>query len=137
MDLKRYQWVGLLAGVPLFSGAWLSAFYNTPWWGLLGVLFLLAGVSAANRVERRSTLTEHATRGFVAGILAGLVARLLGWVAVVLAGGTEVVSSTSFQDTFRIILSGNWWPSIVLVLLCGVLGAAVASFEPEAKRRKA
>lgn len=133
MELRRYQWVGLLAGVPFFSGAWLSAFYNSPMWGVLGVLFLFAGVHAANRVERKSTLIEHATRGFVAGVLAGIVARLLGYVAAALAGGTQVVSSTAFQDMFRIILAGNWWPSIVMVLLCGVVGAAIASLEPEAK----
>ncbi len=133
MEVQRYQWVGLLAGVPLFSGAWLSAFYNTPWWGVLGVLLMLGGLYMANHVERRSTLTEHATRGFLAGILAGAVARILGWLAAALTGGTNVVSSTVFQDTFRIVLAGNWWPTLVLILLSGVLGAAIASLEPEAK----
>lgn len=56
MELKRYQWVGLLVGVPSFSGAWLSAFYNTPWWGVLGILLAMGGVYVANHVERRSDL---------------------------------------------------------------------------------
>lgn len=139
MDLKRYQWVGLLAGVPLFSGAWLSAFYNTPWWGVLGILLAMGGVYVANHVERRSDLSMHAQRGLVAGLLAGLVARLLGYIALAVDGITRTVDFNGFGDVFRVALAGNWLATLLFVVVCGIVGAGVASLEPEAKtirRRK-
>ncbi len=139
MDLKRYQWVGLLAGVPLFSGAWLTAFYDTPWWGVLGILVAMGGVYVANHVERRSDLSMHAQRGLVAGLLAGLVARLLGYISTALAGISSNADFNGFGDTLRVALAGNWLATLLFVVVCGVVGAGVASLEPEAKsarRRK-
>ncbi len=136
MEVQRYQWVGLLAGVPLFSGAWLSAFYNTPWWGVLGLLLSVGGVYVGNMIMRRDDIETYAKRGFIAGALATIVARLLGWVASVMAGNQVIAGFGSLADMFRVVLAGDWWGSFLLVVLMGVIGAAVASLEPTAKGRK-
>lgn len=133
MELKRYQWVGLLAGVPLFSGAWLSAFYHTPWWGVFGAVFTAWGLYVANQVERRADNATQAQRGLVAGILAGVVARFLGYVAVMMSGMTATVAWKDLRDFFRVVLAGDWLATLLLIVAIGVLGALVAMLERDAK----
>lgn len=132
MVLKRYQWVGLLAGVPLFSGAWLSAVYNNAWWGIIGALIAVLGMFIANHVERRSDLVVHLRRGLLAGLLAGVVARLLGYLAWVWAGLSATTNFHQLNDVFRVVLAGDWWASVFFVLGCGFVGAAINSLEREA-----
>lgn len=133
MELKRYQWVGLLAGVPLFSGAWLSAFYQTPWWGVFGVIFAAWGLYVANQVERRADNQTQAKRGLVAGILAAVVARFLGYVAVMMSGVTATVAWKDVRDVFRVVLAGDWLATLLLIVVVGALGALVAVLERDAK----
>ena len=136
MELQRYQWVGLLAGVPLFSGAWLSAYYNTPWWGVLGLLITAAGIFISNLVERKAELNTHVMRGLIAGLLAMLVARALGYVAMMLSGAEGFVKFASLGDMFRAVLAGDWLATFWLLLLGALLGAALVTLEPTAKTRK-
>ena len=136
MELKRYQWVGLLAGFPLFSGAWLSAFYDNYVPGLIGVALTGGALFMAVRLEKRSDLQEHIARGLVAGLLAGITARILGLVAAVSAGATEAINFGSLGDLYRVILAGDVLASLLLVLVIGSLGITVAALEPEAKGRR-
>ena len=134
MELKRYQWVGLLAGVPLFSGAWLSAFYHTLWWGVFGAIFAAWGLYVANQVERRSTNEVQAKRGVVAGLLAGVMARFLGYLAAVIGGVTTTVAWQDVRDIFRIVLAGDWIATVSLIVVVAALGALMAVLEPDAKK---
>jgi hypothetical protein len=104
--MKRYQWVGLLAGVPLFSGSWLSAVYNNAWWGVVGALMAAAGCYVANHVERKSDAARHFLRGFTAGLLAGVVARLLGYTAWQWAGVSATAAASS-RNLFRVVIAGG------------------------------
>ncbi len=136
MEIKRYQWVGLLAGVPLFSGAWLSAFYHSPWWGIAGAAVAAWGLYVANQVERRGDNVVQARRGIVAGLLAGAMARLLGYVAMSISGVTALVGLQDIRDVFRIVLAGDWLASLSLIILVGGLGLLMAVLEPDAKVSK-
>ena len=133
MEPKRYQWVGLLAGVPLFSGAWLTAYFNNPWWGVAGLLIACWGLYVANIVERRVSNQGQAVRGLFAGLLAALTARGLGAVATAMAGGSQAVQWNHINDFFRVVLAGNWWATALLVLLLALLGMALSMVEPDAK----
>lgn len=133
MELKRYQWVGLLAGFPLFSGAWLSAFYNTSWPGVIGLLLTVVALFIAVRVERRESRQQHFIYGATAGLLAGLATRLLGLVALWMAGGQKMVQFAANDDLFRVILAGDWTASLLLVAALAVLGGLIALIEPEAE----
>ncbi|PID31102.1 hypothetical protein CSA80_03135 [Candidatus Saccharibacteria bacterium] len=136
MQLKRYQWVGLLAGVPLFSGAWLSAFYNNAWWGVFGIVITVGGLSAITRFERRADNATQAKRGLAAGALAAVVARVLGAVAAGWAGVSETVSLGGLDDTFRVVLAGDFWATALLVAVTALVGAAAATAEQDAKGGK-
>jgi len=133
MEPKRYQWVGLLAGVPLFSGAWLSAFYNSPWWGVAGLAVTAWGLYVANQVERRADNQTQAVRGVVAGLLAGVMARVLGYVSMLIAGVTTAVPWDNVGDILRVVLAGDWMASVILLVITGLLGTIMAVLEPDAQ----
>ncbi len=134
MNIKRYQWVGLLAGVPLFSGAWLSALYHTPWWGIGGVIFTAWGLYVANQVERRADNQTQARRGIVAGLLAGVVARGLGYFVALASGLSATLAWQDVRDLFRIVIAGDLLASLTLIALVGGLGVLMAVLEPDAKK---
>ncbi|MBP7760401.1 hypothetical protein KA093_01250 [Candidatus Saccharibacteria bacterium] len=134
MEIRRYQWVGLLAGVPLFSGAWLSALYQTSWWGVFGLIFTAWGLYVANQVERRADNTTQAKRGIVAGLLAGVVARAIGYIAALMGGVSMTVAWQDARDVFRIVLAGDWVASLSLILVVGGLGVLMAVLEPDAAK---
>ena len=132
MEIRRYQWVGLLAGVPLFSGAWLSAFYNTPWWGVFGLIVTAWGLYVANQVERRTTNQKQAERGIVAGLLAALSARLLGYIATLITGMSGAVSWNQVSDMFRVVLAGDWVAVLMFAFVMAGIGLIMAVLEPDA-----
>lgn len=136
MELQRYQWVGLLAGVPLFSGAWLSAYYHTPWWGVLGLVLAAAGIYLGNKVEDRSDVATYAQRGAIAGVLAAVVARVLGWFSAMASGNSDLVQFSELRHFSRVVVFGDFWATVLLVLVVAVVGAAVASLEPTAKGKR-
>ena len=136
MEFSRYHWVGALSGVPLFSGAWLSAYYNNVWPGIIGLVIAGVGIFVANRVERRSDVMTDMQRGAIAGVLAAVVARVLGWFASMFAGVSQGVSFDSFGDLWRVVLGGGWAATFVLLVAAAIVGAAIAALEPEAKGEK-
>ncbi len=136
MEPRRYQWVGLLAGVPLFSGAWLSAYYHTPWWGVLGLVVSVAGIYLGNRVEQRDDLTTYLQRGAIAGALAALVARVLGGIATLLSDNTDIAQFSELRHFSRVVLSGDLVATLLLIVIVAALGAGVCALEPTAHRKK-
>lgn len=139
MKVSRYQWVGLLAGFPLFSGSWLAAYYNNEWVGVLGVLAMGIALWVAVKVERRSSAVEHMKRGAVAGLLAGLFARAIGVIVAMLSDDWDLTSRyanySSINDMFRTVLNGGVFASLVLVVACCVLGLMVSWFEPAVEQK--
>lgn len=136
MGLKRYQLVGLLAGFPLFSGAWLSAFCGSALPGAVGLLMTVAALFVAVRVEPRGERKQHVIYGASAGLFAGFVARLLGAVVGWTTYGDQLVQFASTNDVFRVVLAGDWVASLVLMAGLAVLGALVALAEPDAKQTR-
>ncbi len=138
MQLHRYQWAGLYAGLLLFSGAWLTAYYNNWMVSLLTMLAFGAVLYAAVRVERRSNIPDHIKYGATAGLLAGLVARLLGFFAnrwVLGATTTAPTRSYGFvNDYFANLLNGGLVGTLSAIVMSVVLGACVAFFEPERRQ---
>lgn len=134
MKVYRYQWVGLLAGLPLFSGAWLAAYYNNEWWGVLGLLVASSALWVAVKVERRSTATNHMIRGLRAGLLAGVSARAAGVLALALSDysvAAEGLHKYGFpNDMFRSVLNGRVASTMVLIVVMGVVGVMASWFEP-------
>lgn len=134
MKVSRYQWMGLLAGFPLFSGAWLAAYYNNEWFGVLGAVVMFLGLWVAVKVERRSLATVHMQRGLVAGILAGVEARILGILATLLYDkwglDQAYTNYSSTNDMFRAVLNGGVIATIILVAVCGLFGVMASWFEP-------
>lgn len=135
MQLRRYQWAGLYAGLLLFSGAWLTAYYNNWLVSLLTMVVFGAALYAAVRVERRALIPQHIQYGVTAGLLAGLVARLLGFIATRwVLGSATVTPSRNYgliNDFFANLLNGKLGGTLFALVMCMVLGACVAFFEPE------
>jgi hypothetical protein len=139
MKLRRYQWVGLLAGFPLFSGAWAAAYFNNQLWMIFGSIVAIASFYVAVRVERRSDAIDHLIQGGVAALLAANVARMLGVLSydlidkseagAVLSNGTNVLP----QDVSRIIIGGTLRETALYVVLFAALGVLVSLFEPQAR----
>lgn len=136
MEIQRHHWVGLAAGVPLFSGAWLAAIYNNGWWGILGLLITGFGVYMANHVEVRRDRMTHVLRGIVSGGLAALVARILGAISMSMMHNSHSINFTNFGDTLRVILAGNWYASLLLIVLGAIVGGIITAFESEAEGEK-
>jgi hypothetical protein len=110
----------------------LSAFYNTPWWGVFGLIVTAWGLYLANQVERRTTNQKQAERGIVAGLLAALSARLLGYIATLITGMAGTVSWNEIGDMFRAVLAGNWLAVLMLAFVMAGIGLIMAVLEPDA-----
>ena len=136
MQLKRHQWVGLLAGLLLFSGSWLVAYTDNTFWALLTVIMVGGVLWSAVRLEGRSTVKQHFIHGVTAGLLSVLVARVLGLVATGWAfgkwGGVKPIAAyADVSDTFRGILNGGVWSTITVLVFGAAFGGLVALLEPE------
>jgi hypothetical protein len=138
MQLRRYQWAGLYAGLILFSGSWLTAYFNN--WLVSFVTMLLFGAAlyAAVRVERRALIPDHIKYGATAGLLAGLVARLVGFIATRWAFGSPMIQPNAnyglISGFFANTLNGGLTGTVIMVLMSTILGASVAFFEPEEQK---
>jgi hypothetical protein len=134
MELSRCHWVGLFSGIPLFSGAWLSAYYNNIWPGLIGLVVAGIGIFIAVRVESREDRLIHIKRGVIAGLLAAIIARLLGAISSWMVGLKQGTSPLeSLADMWRVTLNGTLAATITFVVLIALLGLAISLLEPEAK----
>ena len=131
---SKYQRVGVLAGLLMFFGSWLSAFYNHWAWALVTVAVALAAFWIALENESTEDLGPRAIRGFVVGALAATVARILGMVTMAWAFDSWSTPVTekydSFSDLFRVLINGNLTESIVAIVGVGLVGTFIAYAMP-------
>ena len=131
---SNYQRVGALAGLLMFFGAWLSAFYNHWGWVLATVVGVLAAIWMALENESSEDLGERAKKGFIVGALAALVARVLGLLAIVWAFDSWSTPVTqkydSLSDLFRVLLNGSLLVSVLAIIGVGLVGAFIAYAMP-------
>ncbi len=125
-----YQRVGALAGLLLFCGAWLTGFYNNWIWALLTIVGVVAALWFALDDTSEEEANTRVVRGFATGLIIGVVARVLGMVAMVWAfdswTGASNAKYSVFADYFKVLLNGGFWLSLLAVLLTAVAGAFVA-----------
>jgi hypothetical protein len=122
--------VGALAGLLLVVGAWLSGYYQHWLWPVLtiGLVLVTYWVALGGLVDNETN--TRVSRGFMVGVVSGVVARILGMLAMVWAfdsWSTPVKESyDSLSDLFRVLFNGNVWASILAIAFLGVVGAFVA-----------
>jgi hypothetical protein len=127
---STYQRVGALAGLLLVVGAWLSGYYQHWLWPVLtiGLVLVTYWVALGGLVDNETN--TRVSRGFMVGVVSGVVARILGMLAMVWAfdsWSTPVKESyDSLSDLFRVLFNGNVWASILAIAFLGVVGAFVA-----------
>jgi hypothetical protein len=131
---SNYQRVGALAGLLMFFGAWLSAYYNHWGWAFATVVAVLAAIWMALENEPSEDLGQRAIKGFVTGALAAVVARVLGMLTMVWAFDSWSSSVTkeydSISDLFRVLLNGDFVSSLLAILGVGLVGAFIAYSMP-------
>lgn len=131
---SNYQRVGALAGLLMFFGSWLSAYYNHWGWAFATVAAVLVALWMALENESSDDLGARALKGFVAGALAAVVARILGLLAMVWAYDSWSTPVTqkydSISDLFRVLINGNLVASIIAVVGVGLAGAFIAYAMP-------
>jgi len=131
---SNYQRVGALAGLLMFLGAWLSAFYGHWGWALATVVAVLTAFWFALENEPSEDLGDRAKKGFIIGVVATVVARILGMIAMVWAFDSWSTPVTekydSISDLFRVILNGSFTASLLAIIGVGVVGAFIAYAMP-------
>jgi hypothetical protein len=124
------QRVGALAGFLLFVGSWLSAYYGQWFWAAGTALVVVAALWLALDDQSESDTNDRVIKGLVSGLIAGVVSRALGALAMVWATGNwlnDVSSSYSvFNDFLRVVLNGSVVNSLIMVALSGLAGAFIA-----------
>jgi len=114
----------------MFFGAWLSGFYNHWGWVLATVVAVLAAFWMALDNESSEDLGDRAKKGFIVGVVAAVVARILGLLAMVWAFDSWSTPVTekydSVSDLFRILLNGSFTASLIAIVGIGAVGAFIA-----------
>ena len=134
MLLNSYQRVGVLAGVLLFVGSWLSAYYNNWLWPLVATICaVVAGwLALENMIEEETT--TRVVRGFVTGLIAGVVARVLGLLTMTWAfdnwTSSTTASYTVLSDFYSVVINGELWTSVLAVLGVGIVGGFLGYVMP-------
>ena len=127
---SKYQRVGALAGLLLFFGSWLTAYYNHWIWALLTVFFVVAAFWLALDGDTEEDLSSRVTRGFMTGAIAAVIARILGLLTMAWAfdswTGTTGSKYTALTDLFRVLFNGRFWISLVAIFAIGLVGAFIA-----------
>jgi NADH:ubiquinone oxidoreductase subunit 6 (subunit J) len=131
---SKYQRVGVLAGLLMFFGAWLTGYYNHWVWALITVVGVLVAFWLALDGESNEELGTRVARGFSVGIVTGLIARILGMLTMAWTydswSSPVTMKYSTLSDVFRVMFNGRFWPSIVAILGVGAVGAFIAYAMP-------
>lgn len=131
---SKYQRVGALAGLVMFFGGWLGAFYNHWAWLAVAVIAALLSFWFVLESDSSEELSVRVMRGFVVGAIAALVARVLGLLSMVWAFDSWSTPVTdkydSVSDLFRVLMNGTLLQSIVAVIGIGAVAAFIAYAMP-------
>jgi hypothetical protein len=131
---SKYQRVGALAGLVMFLGGWLGAYYNHWAWPAITVVVVLLSFWYVVEDESAEDLSTRAMRGFLLGLGSAIVARVFGAIMMVWAfdsWSTPVTESyDSISDVFRILMNGSLAQSLIAILGIGAVGAFVAYAMP-------
>lgn len=134
MLTSKYQRVGALAGLLMFFGSWLTGYYNNWVWAAVTVAAVLTAFWFALGEDSDEELNTRVIRGFVTGLVAGVVARIGGLLTMVWAFDSWSSAVTqkydSFSDLFRIFFNGDLWLSLLAIIGVGVVGAFIAYAMP-------
>ena len=127
---SKYQRVGALAGLLLFLGSWLTAYYNHWVWALLTAVFVIASFWLALDGDTSEELSSRVIKGFTVGLISAVVGRILGLLSMAWAfdswTGTTSAKYDTMSDLFRVILNGRFWVSLVAIFAVGLVGEFVA-----------
>lgn len=130
MLTSKYQRVGALAGLLMFLGSWLTAFYGNWIWATLTILLTVFALWTALEDGVAEELTARVTKGLIAGLIAGVVARVLGLLTMAWSfdSWTAQVNTdySSLNDVFRIFFNGNVVSSLVAIVGMSLLGGFIA-----------
>lgn len=147
MSRKDVLWVGAAASLLLFSGAWLTGYWNNR---LVGWLAVIAAVSIACgfawfKRNARSTISDDITFAAVFSAAAFVVASLIGLVATKWAHGAWTpeaaapLESTANQvfgmfpgNLMRSILRPSFATLVIGGALMALIGALAAGLLPAA-----
>ena len=127
---SKYQRVGALAGLLMIIGAWLTGYYNN--WVVAAITVVVVGAAFWYALEddTNEDLGTRTIRGFLVGLIAALVARILGMLTMAWtydSWSSPVTSQyDSIADTFRVLFNGNLTTSLIGILSIAALGAFIA-----------
>lgn len=131
---SKYQRVGVLAGLLIFFGSWLTGYYNSWVWAAATIASVMVAFWVALEAQSDEELGARALKGFMTGIIAAIVARVAGLLAMVWAfdswSSPVTTMYDSLSDAFRVFFNGDLWTSILVILGTGAIGAFVAYAMP-------
>lgn len=127
---SKYQRVGALAGLVMFFGGWLGAYYNHWAWFAVTLAAVVLAFWFVMEDDSTEEVSKRSLNGLVLGLVTALVARVLGALSMVWAFDSWSTPVTekydSIYDLFRVMMNGSFLQSLVAVLGVGLLGAFVA-----------
>lgn len=138
MSRKDVLWVGAAATLLLFSGAWLTGYWNNrlvAWLAIIAVVSMACGFAWFKR-NARSSVSDDITRAAAFGAAVFVVASLVGLVATKWAHGSwtpeTVVPLDSTANQIFGMFPGNLMRSVLLpsfstVVIGGALMALLSA----------
>jgi hypothetical protein len=127
---SKYQRVGALAGLAMFLGGWLGAYYNHWAWPAITAVVVLLSFWYVVEDDSAEDLSTRAIRGFLLGAGAALIARVLGALTMVWAFDSWSTPVTekyeSISDIFRVLMNGSLIQSLIAIAAIGAVGAFIA-----------
>lgn len=152
MSRNDVLWVGAAGSILLFSGAWLTGYWNNrmpAWVALLSTIAISSAVAWYTK-DKKTTYQKIATNAGMYGAMIYICASVLGLVATRWAHGTwdpELTKTTSGilaelfnrfpADYMKTILNPSITTLITGSILISIWSALGSSFLPSPEQKKA